>query len=157
MSSVCACNRNRNPKLQISRAPTKAKSQEPVYSQALNQDKIDRQRSRSRESGTQIVRPFSDAGLFCKITFPGTPNSHDHPMTFFINLPKKFTIFDLKFFSPMTFLSIIWKIAFFPDEFLTVFLVIYHKTISLQPILAIFTRILYILNVSLEKVPVRHD
>src|SRR6218665_2622093 len=33
----------------ISRAPTKAKSQEPVYSQALNQNKIDRQRSRSRE------------------------------------------------------------------------------------------------------------
>ena len=44
---------DRNRKLQISRAPTKAKSQEPAYSQALNQNKINRQRSRSRESGTQ--------------------------------------------------------------------------------------------------------
>src|SRR6218665_2130773 len=47
------CNRNRNRNLQISRAPTKAKSQEPAYSQALNQNKIDRQRSISRESGRQ--------------------------------------------------------------------------------------------------------
>src|SRR6218665_3504077 len=39
-------NRNRNRKLLISRAPTKAKSQEPAYSQALNQNKIDRQGSR---------------------------------------------------------------------------------------------------------------
>ena len=46
-------NRNRNRKLLISRAPTKAKSQEPAYSQALNKSKIDRQRSRSRESGRQ--------------------------------------------------------------------------------------------------------
>src|SRR6218665_3174555 len=48
--------RNRNRKLLISRAPTKAKSQEPAYSQALNQNKIDRQRSRSRESGRETVR-----------------------------------------------------------------------------------------------------
>src|SRR6218665_1862068 len=48
--------RNRNRKLLISREPTKAKSQEPAYSQALNQNKIDRQRSRSRESGRQTVR-----------------------------------------------------------------------------------------------------
>src|SRR6218665_2868281 len=48
--------RNRNRKLLISRASTKAKSQEPAYSQALNQNKIDRQRSRSRESGRQTVR-----------------------------------------------------------------------------------------------------
>jgi len=47
MPAHCAVNR----KLMISRAPTKAKSQEPGYSQALNQNKIDRQRSRSRESG----------------------------------------------------------------------------------------------------------
>ena len=47
---------NRNRKLLISRAPTKAKSQEPAYSQALNQNKIDRQRSRSKESGWQTVR-----------------------------------------------------------------------------------------------------
>jgi len=46
-----SCNRNR--KLQISRAPTKATSQEPDYSQALNQNKIVRQRSRSGESGRQ--------------------------------------------------------------------------------------------------------
>src|SRR6218665_3061023 len=32
------------------------KSQEPAYSQALNQNKIDRQRSRSRDSGRQRVR-----------------------------------------------------------------------------------------------------
>ena len=31
------------------------------------------------------------------------------------------------------------------------------QTISLQPILAMFARIVYILNVSLEKVLVRHD
>jgi len=31
--------------------PTKAKSREPAYSQALVQKKIDRQRVRSRESG----------------------------------------------------------------------------------------------------------
>src|SRR6218665_2293338 len=48
---MTVCNRNR--KLLISRAPTKAKSQEPAYSQALNQNKIDRKRSRSRESGRQ--------------------------------------------------------------------------------------------------------
>src|SRR6218665_2419679 len=38
------------------RAPTKAKSQEPAYSQALNQNKIDMQRSRSRESVRQTVK-----------------------------------------------------------------------------------------------------
>src|SRR6218665_2584262 len=48
--------RNRNRKLLISRAPTKAKLQEPAYSEALNQNKIDSQRSRSRESGKQTVR-----------------------------------------------------------------------------------------------------
>src|SRR6218665_1414350 len=47
---------NCNRKLLISRAPTKAKSQEPAYSQALNQNKVDRQRSRSRESGRQTIR-----------------------------------------------------------------------------------------------------
>src|SRR6218665_2647586 len=51
-------NRNRNRKLWISRPPTKAKSQEPAYSQALNQNKVDRQRSRSRESGRQTVRGY---------------------------------------------------------------------------------------------------
>src|SRR6218665_804240 len=55
-SQVIASTRNRNRKLLISRAPTKAKSQEPAYSQALNENKIDRQRSRSRESGRQTVR-----------------------------------------------------------------------------------------------------
>ena len=51
MDTVLASNRNR--KLYISRAPTKAKSQEPAYSQTLNQNKIGWQRSRSRESGRQ--------------------------------------------------------------------------------------------------------
>src|SRR6218665_3187150 len=43
-------------KLEISRAPTKAKSRELSYLQALIQSKIDRQRIRSRESGRQTVR-----------------------------------------------------------------------------------------------------
>ena len=37
----------------MSAAPTKAKSREPAYSQALNKNKIDRQRVKSRESGKQ--------------------------------------------------------------------------------------------------------
>ena len=44
----------RNRKLQISTAPTKAKSLEPSYSQALNQNKIDRQGSHNPESQTAI-------------------------------------------------------------------------------------------------------
>src|SRR6218665_2263534 len=40
-------------KLQISRAPTKVKSQKPAYSQALNQNKIDRQQSGSRDPSRQ--------------------------------------------------------------------------------------------------------
>jgi len=44
-----------NRKLQPSKEPTKAKSREPAYSQALNQNKIYRQRWRSRESGRQTV------------------------------------------------------------------------------------------------------
>src|SRR6218665_485153 len=55
-TKVKGLHRNRNRKLLISRAPTKAKSQEPAYSQWLNQNKIDRQRSRSKESGRQTVR-----------------------------------------------------------------------------------------------------
>src|SRR6218665_1130891 len=43
---------HRNRKLEISTAPTKAKSWEPAYSQALIK-KIDRQQVRSRESGRQ--------------------------------------------------------------------------------------------------------
>jgi len=42
--SLYNCNRN----LEISTAVTKAKSREPAYSQALNQNKTDRQGSRSR-------------------------------------------------------------------------------------------------------------
>jgi len=49
-------NRNRNSKLDVNTAPTKARSREPAYSQALIQTKIDRQRVRSRESGRQPVR-----------------------------------------------------------------------------------------------------
>ena len=36
-------NRNCNRKLETSTAPTKAESRDPTYSQALNQNKIDRQ------------------------------------------------------------------------------------------------------------------
>ena len=43
-------NRNRNRKLDISRAPTKAKSREPAYSQALYQNRIDRQGGQNPES-----------------------------------------------------------------------------------------------------------
>ena len=60
-----AWNRNRNRKLLISRAPTKAKSQEPAYSQALNQNKTDRQQSRSRESGRQADRQSDGYGGWC--------------------------------------------------------------------------------------------
>ena len=47
---------HRNRKLEISTAPTKAKSQEPAYLQALIQNKIVRQRVRSRDSSRQTVR-----------------------------------------------------------------------------------------------------
>jgi len=48
-------NRDRNRKLEISAASTKAKSHEPAYSQALVQNKINRQRIKSRESATAMV------------------------------------------------------------------------------------------------------
>ena len=47
---------NRNHKLEISTASTKAKSWELAYSEALIQNKIDRQWVRSRESGRQTGR-----------------------------------------------------------------------------------------------------
>ena len=47
---------NRNRELDISTASTKARPREPAYSQALIQNKIDRQRVTSRESGRQTVR-----------------------------------------------------------------------------------------------------
>src|SRR6218665_2376168 len=46
---------NRNHKLVISTVPRKVKSREPAYSQALIQNKIDRQQGRSRESGRQTI------------------------------------------------------------------------------------------------------
>jgi len=46
---------NRNHKLEISTAPTKAESWEPAYSQVLIQYKVDRQRVKSRESGRQMA------------------------------------------------------------------------------------------------------
>src|SRR6218665_2930873 len=46
--------RNRNRKLEISTAPTKAKLREPAHSQALFQNKIDRQRVKSRESARRL-------------------------------------------------------------------------------------------------------
>ena len=60
--SCCLCS-NRN--LLISRVPTKAKSHEPAYSQALNQNKIDRRRSRSRQSGRQAGRQSGGYGGWC--------------------------------------------------------------------------------------------
>ena len=51
--------RNRNRKFEISTEPTKAKSRETAYSQALIQNKIDRQWVTSGESGRQIVRQLS--------------------------------------------------------------------------------------------------
>ena len=56
------CNCNRNRKLEISRAPTKAKSRESDYPEALNHNKIDRQRSKARKSGRQTARR-----LWCKV------------------------------------------------------------------------------------------
>jgi len=52
MDDVC----NRNRKLGISIAPTKAKSREPAYPQALSQNEIDREGPKSVESGRQKVR-----------------------------------------------------------------------------------------------------
>ena len=52
----------------------------------------------------------------------------------------------------MTFLKYNPKNFFFPAEFFTFFSHLPEKTI----VLAILERILYILNVSLEKVPVRN-
>ena len=68
---------NRNRKLLISRAPTKAKSQEPAYSQALNQNKIDRQRSRLRDYDydqdpeSQAGRQLDGYGGWCLYRFLG--------------------------------------------------------------------------------------
>ena len=49
-------NRSRKRKLEMSTAPTKAKSREPSYSQAYIQNNIDRHRIRSRKSGRQTGR-----------------------------------------------------------------------------------------------------
>src|SRR6218665_3279889 len=51
LKPICFLNRNR--KLEISTAPTKAKSREPAYSHALVQNKIGRQRVKSKESDKQ--------------------------------------------------------------------------------------------------------
>ena len=50
--------RNCNRKLDISTAPTKARSREPAYSQALILNKIDRQRVKSRESASQTAMVY---------------------------------------------------------------------------------------------------
>src|SRR6218665_1786061 len=55
-------NRIVNRKLLISRAPTKARSQEPAYSQALNQNKIDRQR---QDKESEAGRPSDGYGGWC--------------------------------------------------------------------------------------------
>src|SRR6218665_2243988 len=74
-----------NRKLLTSRAPTEAKSQEPAYSQALNQNKIDRQRSRSRESCRQTVRLLWWRRCRRKLTVapPPTPSRASIPNVFF--------------------------------------------------------------------------
>jgi len=54
-----------NRKLEISTAPTKAKSREPAYSQALVQNKIDRHRVRFRELGRQAGRRSDGYGGWC--------------------------------------------------------------------------------------------
>src|SRR6218665_114500 len=55
-SKVVSAHTYRNRKIKITTAPTKAKPRELAYLQALIQNKIDRQRVRSRESGGQTVR-----------------------------------------------------------------------------------------------------
>ena len=69
--------RNLNCILEVSKAPTKAKSRKPAYSQALNQNKIDRQRSKSRESGRQTFRRH----LF----FPSRPKEKAFFVMYIIN------------------------------------------------------------------------
>ena len=54
-SNLAYVNHNRNHKLKISTAPTKAKLREPAYSKALMQNKIVRLGSRSKESGRLTV------------------------------------------------------------------------------------------------------
>ena len=57
----------RNRKLDISAAPTKAKSRDPAYAQALSQNKIDRQRVRSMQRVRQLwwmVFGVQTSGLF---------------------------------------------------------------------------------------------
>src|SRR6218665_1993349 len=60
LKPICFLNRNR--KLEISTAPTKAKSREPAYSHALVQNKIGRQRVKSKESDKQ-----SDGGWYLEL------------------------------------------------------------------------------------------
>src|SRR6218665_1615576 len=49
--------RNRNHKLENSRVPTKAKSREPAYSPAFNQNKVDTQLVKlQRQAGWQTIR-----------------------------------------------------------------------------------------------------
>jgi hypothetical protein len=54
---------NRNRKLETSTAPTKARSREPAYSQALNQNKIDRHGvkiQRVRQAYINILRHIAE-------------------------------------------------------------------------------------------------
>jgi len=59
------CFRNRSHKLDIYTAPTKARSRKPTYLRALIQNRIDRQRVRSRESGRQIGRQSDGYAGWC--------------------------------------------------------------------------------------------
>lgn len=50
------CNLNCNRKLETSAESMELKSPKTTYSQTINQNKIDRQRLKSREAGRQVVR-----------------------------------------------------------------------------------------------------
>ena len=83
--------RNRN--LQISRAPTKAKSREPAYSQALNQNKI----IRHSLHGLDLTRDCTgDCGLYMTLnkafTWPWMWLLHDHDCGLYMALPTQGTM-----------------------------------------------------------------
>ena len=68
---------NRNRKLNISTAPTKTRSREPAYSQALIQNKIDRQRVRYRESGRQEESQSDGYGGWCNLLVFGVETGRE--------------------------------------------------------------------------------
>ena len=107
-----------------------------------------------------INKPFQHLSFRYRQTYTGLFVNNiswyaKFPVTwYFWDIYQKTCDFLPEFFSGDPFLSTIPKNSHFQAECLTV-LVIYHK--NNQPILAMYARILYVLNVSLEKVLVRHD